>query len=163
MVGNKLPALRKTDDMLRQLALLLHLLSAMAWVGGMFFAYFCLRPAAGQVLQPPQRLPLWTATFERFLLYTAVAVTLLLVSGIGMLVQTGFRNAPAGWLVMFGLGVVMAAVFVFVYDVLFPLLREHCAASAWPAAGETLNKIRRLVLLNLVLGVLTVIAAVSAR
>ena len=30
--------------MLRQALLLLHLLAAMAWMGGMFFAYFCLRP-----------------------------------------------------------------------------------------------------------------------
>jgi uncharacterized membrane protein len=149
--------------MLRQLLLLLHLLSAMAWIGGMFFAYFCLRPAAGEVLQPPQRLPLWTATFSRFLPYTALAVALLLATGLTMLLQVGFRNAPTGWHVMFTLGLVMAAVFVYVYGWLFPMLRAHCAAAAWPAAGQTLNKIRQLVALNLVLGVCTVIAAVSVR
>jgi uncharacterized membrane protein len=149
--------------MLRQFLLLLHLLSAMAWIGGMFFAYFCLRPAAAQVLQPPQRLPLWTATFARFLPFSAVAVALLLATGLTMLLQVGFRNAPVGWHVMFTLGLVMAAVFVIVYARLFPLLRAHCAAAAWPTAGQTLNKIRQLVALNLVLGVCTVIAAVSVR
>ena len=149
--------------MLRQLLLLLHLLSAMAWIGGMFFAYFCLRPAAGEVLQPPQRLPLWTATFSRFLPYTAIAVALLLATGLTMLLQVGFRSAPIGWHVMFALGLVMAAVFVYVYGRLFPTLRAHCAAAAWPAAGQTLNRIRQLVALNLVLGVCTVIAAVSVR
>ncbi len=149
--------------MLRQLALLLHLLAAMAWMGGMFFAYFCLRPAAARVLQPPQRLQLWTATFERFLPYTAVAVALLLASGLAMLLQVGFRNAPVGWNLMFVLGLVMAAVFAYVYAVLFPMLRAHCAASAWPAAAQALNSIRQMVALNLVLGALTVIAAVSAR
>jgi uncharacterized membrane protein len=135
----------------------------MAWIGGMFFAYFCLRPAAAQVLQPPQRLPLWSATFARFLPYTAFAVALLLASGLTMLLQVGFRNAPAGWHVMFTLGLVMAAVFVYVYGKLFPTLRAHCAAAAWPAAGQALNKIRQLVALNLVLGLCTVIAAVSVR
>jgi uncharacterized membrane protein len=149
--------------MLRQFLLLLHLLSAMAWIGGMFFAYFCLRPAAAEVLQPPQRLPLWTATFARFLPYIAVAVALLLATGLTMLLQVGFRNAPVGWHVMFTLGLVMTAVFVVVYARLFPMLRTHCAAAAWPAAGQTLNKIRQLVALNLVLGVCTVIAAASAR
>ena len=43
------------------------------------------------------------------------------------------------------------------------MLRSHCAAAAWPAAGQTLNKIRQLVAVNLVLGVCTVIAAVSVR
>jgi uncharacterized membrane protein len=149
--------------MLRQLLLLLHLLSAMAWIGGMFFAYFCLRPAAAEVLQPPQRLPLWTATFARFLPFTAVAVALLLATGLTMMLQVGFRGAPVGWHVMFTLGLVMTAVFVYVYARLFPVLRAHCAAAAWPAAGQTLNRIRRLVALNLVLGVCTVIAAVSVR
>ena len=149
--------------MLRQLLLLLHLLSAMAWIGGMFFAYFCLRPAAAEVLQPPQRLPLWPATFARFLPYVAVAVVLLLASGLTMLLQVGFRSAPVGWHVMFTLGLVMAALFVYVYARLFPMLRAHCAASAWPAAGQTLAKIRQMVALNLFLGVCTVGAAVSAR
>ena len=36
----------------------LHLLSAVIWVGGMFFAYMVLRPAAATLLEPPQRLPL---------------------------------------------------------------------------------------------------------
>ena len=149
--------------MLRQLLLLLHLLSAMAWIGGMFFAYFCLRPAAAAVLQPPLRLPLWTATFARFLPYTGFAVALLLASGLTMLLTVGFRNAPVGWNVMFALGLVMAAVFVIVYARLFPMLRARCTAAAWPAAGQTLNQIRQLVALNLVLGVCTVIAAVSVR
>jgi uncharacterized membrane protein len=46
--------------------LFLHLISVAIWVGGMFFAYFCLRPAAVEILEPPQRLPLWLATFKRF-------------------------------------------------------------------------------------------------
>ena len=50
--------------MLRPLLLFLHLAGVIVWVGGMFFAYFCLRPAAVRVLQPPQRLPLW---FHRIL------------------------------------------------------------------------------------------------
>jgi uncharacterized membrane protein len=149
--------------MLRQLLLLLHLLSAMLWIGGMFFAYFCLRPAAAEVLQPPQRLPLWTATFARFLPYIAVAVALLLLTGLAMLLQVGFRNAPVGWNVMFALGLIMAALFVDVYSVLFPKLRTHCAGGSWPAAGQTLNRIRQLVAVNLVLGVGVVGAAVSAR
>ncbi|HEY5719720.1 MAG TPA: hypothetical protein VIW02_05015, partial [Gammaproteobacteria bacterium] len=40
------------------LALPLHLLLAVVWVGGMFFAYQVLRPVAAAQLDPPQRLPL---------------------------------------------------------------------------------------------------------
>jgi uncharacterized membrane protein len=149
--------------MLRQLLLFLHLISAMAWLGGMFFAYFCLRPAAVEVLDPPKRLPLWVATFARFLPYMTVAVLLLLGTGLAMLLPVGFGQAPGGWHAMLALGLVMAAVFAYVYWVLFPKLRADCSATAWPAAAQTLNRIRQLVALNLWLGVLVVAAAVSAR
>ena len=149
--------------MLRQLLILLHLAGAIAWLGGMFFAHFCLRPAALEVLDPPRRLPLIAATFARFLPYTAVAVLALLVTGIVLLLEVGFRAAPLGWHVMFALGVAMALVFAYVYVGLYPKLRADCAASAWPAAAQTLNRIRQMVALNLALGLAVVLAAVSAR
>jgi uncharacterized membrane protein len=149
--------------MLRQLLILLHLLSAILWIGGMFFAYFCLRPAAAEVLDPPRRLPLWVSTFARFLPCTAAAVVVLLATGAAMFSELGFRQAPVGWHIMLSLGMVMAAVFAYVYLVLYPRLRTRCAASAWPAAAQVLNSIRRLVALNLVLGICTVVAAISAR
>ena len=43
------------------IALLLHLLGVVVWVGGMFFAYMALRPVAATVLGPPLRLGLWAA------------------------------------------------------------------------------------------------------
>ena len=149
--------------MLRQVLLSLHLLGAIAWLGGMFFAYFCLRPAAAEILNPPERLPLWSATFSRFLPYMAVAVVFILATGLAMLLSVGFSAAPLGWHAMFALGIVMASVFGYIYFGLFPKLRAQCKASAWPSAGQTLNRIRQLVALNLVLGFLVVLAAVSAR
>lgn len=149
--------------MLRQLLLLLHLLGAIAWIGGMFFAHYCLRPAAIETLDPPQRLPLMAATFARFLRYMAFAVAGILATGMIMLAQTGFAAAPVGWHVMLASGLVMAAVFAYIYAVLFPKLRASCEAAAWPAAAQTLNGMRRLVVFNLMLGVVTVVAAISAR
>jgi uncharacterized membrane protein len=146
--------------MLRHLLLLLHLLAAMSWIGGMFFAYFCLRPAAAEVLQPPQRLPLWTQTFARFLPFMALAIVII---AIRLLVPMGFRAAPVGWHIMLTLGIVMAAVFGYVWLALYPQLRAQVAAAAWPAAGQLLNRIRQLVAVNLALGVCVVVAAISAR
>jgi uncharacterized membrane protein len=149
--------------MLHSTLLFLHLASAFVWVGGMFFAYFCLRPAAAQLLQPPERLPLWVATFERFFVFTAVAVAFVLLSGFTMLAQAGFHTAPRGWHIMMALGIVMAGIFAYVYAGLFPKLRQQCAASAWPAAGALLNSIRQWVAVNLVLATCVVAAAASAR
>ena len=38
--------------MLDSLLQLIHVLASMVWLGGMFLAHFCLRPAAQQ-LEPP--------------------------------------------------------------------------------------------------------------
>jgi uncharacterized membrane protein len=143
--------------------LLLHLLGVIVWVGGMFFAYFCLRPAAASTLDPAQRLPLWNSTFARFLRYAALAVVAILVSGSAMLAQVGMRNAPLGWHVMLGLGLLMSLVFVYVYAYLYPMLRSACQAADWPAAARALDRIRHMVAVNLGLSLLTVLAALLVR
>ena len=69
------------------LALALHILGAVVWVGGMFAAYMCLRPAAGP-LDPPVRLKLWSAFFQKFFPFVWIAILLLLASGYWMLFTT---------------------------------------------------------------------------
>lgn len=149
--------------MLRHTFLALHLLSAVVWIGGMFFAQFCLRPAAVETLQPPQRLPLMAAALGRFFRVVAVAVLLILASGTLLLLPVGMKAAPLGWHLMLGLGLVMAGVFAYIYFALYPKLVRHCQSAAWPDAAAVLNRIRQLVMLNLALGVVVLLAAVTAR
>lgn len=47
------------------LALALHVLAAVVWVGGMFFAYVCLRPVLVEC-EPAERLQIWARTFGKF-------------------------------------------------------------------------------------------------
>ncbi len=149
--------------MIWQPLLFLHLLSAIIWVGGMFFAYFCLRPAAGKVLEPSNRLPLWVATFSRFLKFTAVAVVVIIATGLTMFLQVGFKFAPIGWHLMLSLGLLMALIFFYVYAILYPRLCQQSETSAWPDAAITLNSIRKMVGLNLVLSVIVIAAAAFSR
>src|SRR5690242_8595479 len=90
------------------LLLALHVLSAVAWVGGMFFAYLVLRPAAGP-LEPPLRLALWRRVFDRFFPWVWAAVALLLLSGYGMVFVGfgGFRGAGLHVHVMQATGILM--------------------------------------------------------
>lgn len=149
--------------MLRSLLVFLHLAGVIVWVGGMFFAHFCLRPAALRVLEPPQRLPLWVETLGAFLRIAAVAVAVILLSGFVLFFEVGFRRAPVGWHAMLALGLAMAGIFAWVYGVLFPKLRRHCAAGAWPEAAAALNAIRQMVTANLLLALCTVAAAFMGR
>jgi len=143
--------------------LFLHLTGVVIWVGGMFFAYFCLRPAATQVLEPSQRLPLWVATFSRFFKLTAAAVITIIATGFMMFMQVGFKFAPVGWHIMLSVGLLMAAMFIYVYSTLYPRLSHQCDAATWSAAAKTLNTIRKLVGLNLVLSIITIAAAAFSR
>lgn len=142
----------------------LHVLAALVWVGGMFFAWTILRPAAVAALEAPARLGLWLEVFRRFFHWVWAAVILLPISGVGMLHLSfnGFAGAPRYVQVMMGLYVAMLALFLRVQALQVPELRRAVQAQDWPAGGQALGKIRRTVGFNLLLGLL-LIALVAAR
>lgn len=142
----------------------LHVLAALIWVGGMFFAWMVLRPAAIKALEGPARLKLWVEVFQGFFRWVWVAVVLLPVSGVGMLNLhfTGFENAPRYVQVMMGLYVVMTALFIRIQALMLPELRTAVDAQDWPAGAAVLGRIRRLVGINLLVG-LVVVAIASVR
>lgn len=137
------------------LLLFLHLVGVVTWVGGMAFAYFCLRPAAGR-LAPAQRLPLWAGVFARFFPLVWAAVGLIVLSGVTMLVQVGFGQAPPAWHAMFLIGLVMVGVFLSIWLGPWPALRDAVAREDWAAGAVALNRIRQRVGLNIVLGYVTI-------
>ena len=51
---------------LNALSIALHILAAVLWVGGMFFAHQVLRPVAATQFEPPARLKMWVGVFSRF-------------------------------------------------------------------------------------------------
>ena len=142
----------------------LHLLAALIWVGGMFFAWMILRPAAIAALEGPARLKLWTEVFQRFFVWVWVAVVLLPISGVGLIHMrfAGFETAPRYVQIMMGLYVVMTALFIRIQGLQLPALRNAVAAQDWPTGAAVLGKIRQLVGINLLIGLL-VVAIGAAR
>ena len=145
----------------------LHVLAVVVWVGGMFFAYMALRPAAVETLDPPLRLSLWVATFKRFFPWVWLAVILLPVSGYAMLFATerfaGLTYAPLYIHIMNGVGIVMILIFLLVFLAPFRQLKLAVAAQNWPEGGKRLGQIRMLIGLNLILGLLVVVIASGGR
>jgi uncharacterized membrane protein len=146
------------------LLLALHLLAALFWVGGMAFAYWVLRPAAGP-LDPPLRLLLWRRVFGIFLPWVGVAIAVLLITGYGMMVAFfgGFADAPLYINLMQGLGILM--LLLFLHLVFAPWRRFHTALdqNALPDAAKSLNQIRVIVMINLALGIVTVLIGGTGR
>jgi len=145
--------------------LLVHLLAAAYWVGGMATVHTVVRPAAVELLtEPPRRLALMGGVLQRFFLGVTLAIAALLVSGFGMIgLGGGFGAQPLRVHAMTGIALLMMALFGHIRVVLFARLQRGVAASDWPAAGAALAGIRRLVAVNLALGVLVFAVALLGR
>jgi uncharacterized membrane protein len=146
------------------LALALHILGAVVWVGGMFAIYVCLRPALGE-LEPPQRLRLMRTTFGKFFPWVWIAILLLLVSGYWMVLVTfgGFAGVRVHVHLMQGIGWVMIALFIWLFHDPWLKLKRAVEAGDWPTAGANLNRIRQIIAVNLPLGLIVVIIGASGR
>lgn len=139
-------------------AIVLHVLSAVAWVGGMFFAWMVLRPVAGTLLEPPVRLTLWLRVFDRFFPWVWASVLTLLASGYWMLFTAfgGFAGAGLHIHLMQTLGLLMMLLFIVVYFVFYRGLGRAVVAEDWPTGAKHLGNIRRVVGINTLLGVAVV-------
>lgn len=138
-------------------ALILHILAAVIWVGGMFFAHFMLRPAAAP-LEPGVRLPLMRRALARFFPWVWVSIALLLLSGGGM-IKLG-ESGPAVQ-VMMGLGIIMMLAFAHLYFAPWRRFQRALDGGDLPAAAKQLSQIRTIVTANLVLGLVVVAIGAS--
>lgn len=142
----------------------LHVLAAVIWIGGMFFAWMVLRPAAVSELQAPERLKLWSEVLRRFFRWVWITVLVLPISGIGMwhMRFEGLAAVPRYVHIMAGLFLVMLALFLRIQLLQLPELKRAVSTQSWREGGAALGKIRQLVGINLLLGLL-VVALASAR
>jgi uncharacterized membrane protein len=142
---------------IRDWVLAVHVLCAVIWVGGMFFAYLVLRPSLG-VLEPVQRIALHTQVFRRFFLVIWHAMPLILLSGFTMLFVFDGDAAGAAWNInaMMLIGLVMSAVFVLI---IFGPYARFRRTTDRATAVASIDRIRKLIGANLVLGIITVVVA----
>ena len=99
------------------IAMALHIVASVIWVGGMFFAYMSLRPVAATLLEPPLRLPLWVQTFGRFFPWVWASIIVLLGTGYWMVFAFfgGMKGIGLHVHIMQGLGILMMLLFFHVF------------------------------------------------
>ena len=142
----------------------IHVLAIVIWVGGMFFAYVVLRPVAAAKLEPPARLTLWAGVFAGFFPWVWVCIAGVLGSGLWMMFKVfGGFAAPVYIHAMFGLGIVMMLIFMHVFSAPYQRLKKAVAAEDWPEGGRQLAQVRRLVGINTIIGVITIVTATAGR
>ena len=142
----------------------LHILAAVVWVGGMFFAYMALRPSAA-ALPPETRLRLWRGVLGRFFPWVWACIVVLLASGYGMILLYlgGFASARLSVHVMQAIGIVMMMLFAHLYFAPWRRFSAAVDASEFSLAAKCLNQIRYIVAINLVLGLVTIVVASAGR
>lgn len=136
-----------------------HVAGVVIWVGGMFFAWMCLRPVAAVNFDPPARLKLWADVFARFFPWVWGCVFAISFSGLMTLVVIGMRQAPMHWHVMLLLGLIMSAIFVYVFVGPYAHLKAAVNGQNWASGAKALGKIRHLIGINLMLGLVTIAVA----
>ncbi|MFI4980702.1 MAG: CopD family protein [Nevskiales bacterium] len=142
-------------------ALGLHVLFAMFWVGGMFFAYQCLRPAVAE-LTPGDRTALWARVLGNFFRWVLIALPVILASGLWMMMNE-LPVVPVRVHIMLGLGILMMLLFLHVYFAPFRRLKRAVAAGDTALAAAQVGTIRKLVAVNLSLGITVVLIATAGR
>ncbi|GAB3676575.1 CopD family protein [Salinisphaera aquimarina] len=141
--------------------LALHALAAVIWVGGLFFLVGILRPAASSV-PLAERLPLLSNAMGRFFLWVWIAIITLLVTGNTMIfVSGGMAAAPLYVHIMQGLGWVMFLLFGHMFFSPWRRVRVGLAAGALADASRAMNKLRFFATVNLVIGLVVIVVAVS--
>lgn len=141
-------------------AVTLHLLGTIVWVGGMFFAHMALRPAATELLEPPLRLPFLKRTLDRFFVWVWIAIALILVTGYWVFL--GIHQGQMGLYVdlMQWIGLLMMGLFSFIYFFPYKRMGKALDKGDIPLAGAQMAVIRRIIGINLILGMATSVIAV---
>ena len=143
----------------------IHSIAATIWVGGMFFAYLVLRPSVPAIEPPPERLKLWDRVFEKFFFWVWITVVALPATGYWQLYTDfgGFGSAGAHIHIMHLTGWLMIVLFVYLYMKPYAQFRAAVSAEDWPTAGTNLDRIRKIVAINLALGIFTAVIGATGR
>jgi len=143
----------------------MHLLAAVFWVGGMYFAHRCLRPAAELHLPPPLRLVLWRGVLRRFFSRVWMAIAALLISGYMMvfIYLGGFAELGLHVNLMQASGWLMIGLYLHIYFGPYRPFKVALDENDFAAAGVQLAKIRRIVGINLALGLATILLGATGR
>ncbi len=145
------------------IAISLHQIATIVWVGGMFFAHMALRPAVNELLVPAKRLPLMGTVLGRFFLWVWIAVSLLWVSGLWIFLVLYSGKMGIYVHAMMGLATVMTLLFAFLYFVPFRAMQRALKLEDWPAAALGLGRIRIIIVVNLTLGLITAVIGVTGK
>ncbi len=147
------------------LAISLHALSSVIWVGGMFFAYLVLRPSIATQLDSPQQLSLWSTVFAKFFPWVWVCAVLLLGTGFWLIFNKfgGMKYVAPYVHLMMSMGIIMVLIFMHIFFAPTRKLKRAVTGQNWEGAAKSLGQIRLLIAINLIIGLSIIVIATAGR
>jgi uncharacterized membrane protein len=145
-------------------ALPLHILAIVVWLGGLFCMSVMVSPA-GRDLDATAIAFHWQRVLARFFTWAWIALLLIVATGIA-LVQVrfgGFSNMPALHRANTAIGVPAIALFAYVFLVPWRRYCRSIAKSEWSAAERLLGHVRIVLAIILVLGVVASVISIVDR
>lgn len=134
------------------IAIALHAIAAAVWVGGMFFMLVVFRPSV-MTLEPAARTPIMATTLRKFFPWVWMAIVILLITGYALVgAFGGFGSVPGYVHIMHLVGWVMIALFAFLYFKPNKAFRSAVESGNTEVAAKSLNTVRWIVTVNLILG-----------
>lgn len=142
----------------------LHILGAIIWIGGMAFMLLALHPSLG-TLAGTDRVTLMGNVFRHFFRYVWVSIAALLISGYALVfgMFDGFAGAPLYVHVMQGIGLLMAALFGWLYFMPYQAFRFAAANQDPAAASRAAARIRHVAMINLIIGLIVAVVGSAGR
>lgn len=140
------------------LILFVHLACISVWIGGAIYAAFVLTPSL-TLLDGTQRVSVHLQTLKRFFLVLWHVIPLTLLSGWSMIFHMGgFTHLIWPINVMQILGLLMAVLFLLLFFGPYQKIRR-----AIRPRPELFSNIRRIVIMNIFIGLITILVASFAH
>jgi uncharacterized membrane protein len=143
-------------------AITLHIIAVIVWVGGLFLSVVALRPTLDG-MEPQAAARIWVGVLGRFLPWVWGAIAVILASGIYMVFNSYDDFAHAPWFVQFmmGVGLIMMAAMGHLTFAPFKRLRRAVAGNDAVAAAKAMRQVRIIMGVALALGIAVVIVIMS--
>lgn len=145
-------------------ALSLHTLATIIWLGGLFFLCVVFQLAA-QHYETAMALTLWHRVVSRFFVWAWISLVVILVSGVAMVFLKfgGFSGVPSIHRVNMAIGIPAILLYVYLYFIPWRRFRRAMLSGQWRVAKDNNRQARIIMTLILALGIIASVVSLGGR
>lgn len=139
-----------------------HQIGFVILLGGIFFMLFALRPASRDLDTGEERILVYFRYYKSLLRWIWFALLLLWVSGVSKILAMDIQHLPLKVGLMAGAGAVMTVLTLLAHFAVYYEMDEAIYAAHWPRAARRGSRLRKIMALNLLIGLMLIVVGVAA-